>query len=105
MYIVYIREYIYDGNVLVLVLFSREDVHIGLMVEDVGSKRRLGLGPHMVSSGLELNKIAKQLCIVSFLRFSVLLQFRGDPRHSFDFESWIRRGGSILARGKTLGEK
>ena len=26
MYIIYIREYIYDGNVLVSVLFSREDV-------------------------------------------------------------------------------
>jgi hypothetical protein len=42
MYIVYIREYIYDGNVLVSVLFSREDVHIGLMVEDVGSREGSG---------------------------------------------------------------
>jgi hypothetical protein len=37
----YIREYIYYGNVLVSVPFSREGCVVGRVAKDTGSKRRL----------------------------------------------------------------
>jgi hypothetical protein len=49
MYIVYIREYIYYGNVLVSVPFSRGGCVVGRVAKDIGSKRRLVLIPYMVA--------------------------------------------------------
>jgi hypothetical protein len=46
MYIIYIREYIYYGNFLVSVPFSREGCVRGQVAKETRSKRRLVLGPH-----------------------------------------------------------
>ena len=73
------------------------------MVEDVGSTRRSVPGPYMVSSGLEINKIAKQFCIVSYLdlassTFEVIYRGRNTPL------ILVRTalGGSIPRRGVIL---